>query len=44
MFFESVSSLADRFEMSENLVSVRLYRAKKEFKKILEKEGFYYEK
>ena len=44
MFFESVSNLAKRFEMSENSVSVKLFRAKKELKKILEKEGFYYEK
>lgn len=37
--FESVSGLAERFDISENLVSAKLYRARKKLKKLLEKEG-----
>jgi len=40
-YFESTKALADRFGMSENVVSVRLFRARKKLKKILEKEGIY---
>jgi RNA polymerase sigma-70 factor (ECF subfamily) len=39
VYFESVASLAERFEMKENLVAVKLHRAKLKLKKILEKEG-----
>lgn len=39
VYLESVSSLANRFELDENLVSVKLYRARKKLKKALEKEG-----
>jgi len=39
VYLESVTSLAERFEMSENHVSVKLYRARKRLKKILEEEG-----
>ena len=37
--FESVASLVERFQLSENLISVKLYRARKKLKKLLEKEG-----
>lgn len=40
-YFESIASLADRFNMKENNVAVRLLRARKKLKKILEKEGVY---
>lgn len=36
---ESVASLASRFEMSENHVSVKLYRARKRLKERLRREG-----
>ena len=39
MYFESVAELAQRFELDENRVSVKLYRARKKLKKVLEKEG-----
>ena len=39
--FESVASLAKRFALSENVISVRLFRARKKLKKVLEKEGIY---
>lgn len=39
VYLESVSSLANRFDLDENLVSVKLYRARKKLKKALEKEG-----
>ena len=39
IYLESVASLAKRFEMDENHVSVKLYRARKKLKKALEKEG-----
>jgi RNA polymerase sigma-70 factor (ECF subfamily) len=39
MYLENVAELAKRFEMNENLVSVKLYRARKKLKKLLEKEG-----
>ena len=38
VWLEAVSSLAIRYEMSENTVSARLSRARKKLKKILEKE------
>ncbi|MGM9680459.1 MAG: RNA polymerase sigma factor [Eubacteriales bacterium] len=38
-YLESVASLAERFCLSENHVSVKLYRARKKLKKMLEKEG-----
>lgn len=38
VYFESVESLAKRFHLSENSVAVRLYRARKKLKKVLEKE------
>lgn len=41
VYFESVASLSQRFEMKENLVAVKLHRAKQRLKKILEKEGIY---
>ena len=37
IYLESVASLAKRFEMDENHVSVKLYRARKKLKKALEK-------
>jgi len=39
IYLESVASLAKRFEMDENHVSVKLYRARKKLKKVLSKEG-----
>ena len=39
-FTESVSEIALRFEMSENAVSVSLYRTRAKLKIFLEKEGF----
>jgi RNA polymerase sigma-70 factor (ECF subfamily) len=39
VYFESVAELSQRFEMDENLISVKLYRARKKLKKALEKEG-----
>ena len=39
LFFESVADLAKRFELDENRISVKLYRARKKLKKVLEKEG-----
>lgn len=39
IYLESVTELAERFEMKENHVSVKLYRARKKLKKLLEKEG-----
>lgn len=39
VYLESVTSLAERFEMTDNAVSVRLHRARKKLKKLLEKEG-----
>lgn len=38
VYLESVTSLAKRFEMRENVVSVKLFRARKKLKKVLEKE------
>ena len=38
VYLESVAQLAKRFDMTENLVSVKLYRARKKLKKRLEKE------
>ena len=40
IYFESVASLAQRFEMRENLVSVKLYRARVKLAKILKEEGY----
>ena len=39
MYAESVTSLAERFGLSERYISVRLFRARKGLKKALEKEG-----
>ena len=39
IYLESVTSLAERFEMEENRVAVKLCRARKKLKKLLEKEG-----
>lgn len=39
IYLESVANLAERFEMSENRISVKLYRARNKLKKALEKEG-----
>ena len=39
VYLESVGQLAERFGLDENRVSVRLYRARKKLKKLLEKEG-----
>ena len=39
MYLESVAELAKRFEMDENRISVKLYRARKKLKKVFEKEG-----
>ena len=39
MYLESVTDLAKRFELDENRISVKLYRARKKLKKVLEKEG-----
>ena len=39
IYLESVAELATRFGMNRNSVSVKLYRARKKLKKILEKEG-----
>ncbi len=39
MYLESVAELAVRFKISENRISVKLYRARKKLKKMLEKEG-----
>ena len=41
VFFESVSSLAKRFALSENLVSVKLYRARAALRKKLREEGIW---
>jgi len=38
---ESVAELSKRFELSENVISVRLHRAKGKLRKQLEKEGIY---
>lgn len=40
-YMESVGSLAERFEMKENAISVRLSRARKKLKQMLMKEGIY---
>ena len=34
-----MTDLAKRFELDENRISVKLYRARKKLKKMLEKEG-----
>ena len=39
IYLETVADLAKRFELDENRVSVKLYRARKKLKKVLEKEG-----
>ncbi len=41
IYLESVTSLAKRFGMSENAVSVKLFRARIKLKKVLEKEDIY---
>lgn len=38
VYLETVESLAKRYHFSENTVAVRLYRARKKLKKVLEKE------
>lgn len=40
-FTEAVSDIASRFGVSENVVSVSLYRTRAKLKKHLEKEGFF---
>ncbi|MBQ7324278.1 MAG: sigma-70 family RNA polymerase sigma factor [Clostridia bacterium] len=39
VYLESVTDLAKRFEMKENRISARLYRARLKLKRMLEKEG-----
>ncbi len=39
VYLESVGDLAERFAVSKNYVSVRLYRARVQLKEMLEKEG-----
>ena len=39
VYLESISELAKRFKISENHVSVKLYRARRDLKKLLESEG-----
>lgn len=41
VYMESVAELAQRFSLNENHISVKLYRARKKLKKILEKEGIF---
>ena len=41
IYLETVTSLAERFKMSENHISVKLFRARKKLKKMLEKEEIY---
>ncbi len=41
IYFETMASLAARFDMSENHIAVILYRTRKKLKKRLEKEGLY---
>lgn len=41
VYFESVSSLSERFGISENSISVKLFRTRKKLQKLLEKEGIY---
>lgn len=40
IYLESVAGLSDRFEMTENHVSVKLFRARKKLKKLLERNGY----
>lgn len=39
LYLESVTDLAQRFDLTENRISVKLYRARKKLKTLLEKEG-----
>ena len=39
IYLESVTHMAKQFELDENHISVKLYRARKKLKKLLEKEG-----
>lgn len=39
IYLESVADLARRFELDENRICVKLYRARKKLKKVLDKEG-----
>lgn len=39
IYLESVKDLASRFDIDENHISVKLYRARKKLKKLLKKEG-----
>lgn len=39
VYMESIASLSKRFEIKENVISVRLFRARKKLKKVLKKEG-----
>lgn len=41
LYFESPTSLAQRFGLKENTVSAKLYRARKKLKKHLEQEGYF---
>lgn len=44
VLFESVKDISKRFEISESLVSVKLFRVRKSLKKYLEMEGYKIEK
>lgn len=39
IFFESVKSLSERFDLKESAISVKLFRARNKLKKVLKKEG-----
>lgn len=41
VYMEDVSELAERFRLSENYISVKLYRARKKLKKLLDKEDIW---
>ena len=40
IFFESPSELSQRFDVTENFINVKLHRARKKLRNILEKEDF----
>ena len=39
-YADDISAIANRYRMTENHVSVTLYRIRKRLKKLLEKEGY----
>ncbi len=41
LYLESVQELAKRYELKENNISVKLHRARKKLRKLLEKEAIY---